>query len=256
MGRPLYDSAVQASLRRQVAEAQERIAARAQRDVAPQSADTLPRIAVYTESTAVPSTSTGEAEGRCFERPPPPELPELPQDAHVYESHQGAGGGARRDRGEPVDVVCGVRVCIPDVLCAVVPLGAGGTVAGVSVLGSDEEHFVPRAGGQTHVESNYLVFREVAAFASVAAHYFEERNSGSALADFLVWLASYENLFSEPCTRCGTMLVQHLNMPPICRDFRTCQPYHSTCLASLSTVRTAQTQRDSKLEAQKPAPRQ
>lgn len=216
-----------------MAEAQERIAARAARDVAPRSASTLPRIAVYTERAAVPELAVA--------------------GAHGYEGRQGAGA-PRRDGGEPGDVVCGVTVCIPDVLCAVVPLGAGGTVAGVSVLGSEEEAFVHRAGGHTHVESSYVVFREVAACAAVAAHYFEEQHSGAALADLLVWLASYENLFSEPCTRCGTMLVAHLNMPPVCRDFRTCQPYHSTCLASLSTVRTAQALRDSKADAQKPAP--
>lgn len=216
--RPLYDSTVQASLRRQVEEARARIAALRAREAAPQSPATLPRIAVYTQGVLVP--------------------------------------GAGAEGGEPADVVCGVMLAVPDVLCAVVPLGAGGAAAGVRVLGCDEEHLVPRAGGHTHVESAHAVFREVAAFAGLAARYFEQHRPGAALADLLVWLASYESVFSEPCAHCGTMLVAHQNMPPVCRDFRTYQPYHSTCLAALGTVRAVQSLHNSFPDDTQHAPQQ
>lgn len=44
---------------------------------------------------------------------------------------------------------------------------------------------------------------------------------------FQTWLHSYVTLFSQPCHKCGSHLLD--NLPPTWRDFRTLDAYHESC---------------------------
>ena len=126
---------------------------------------------------------------------------------------------------------------LPDVMFAVVVLGAGARVESVTVLGADESLYVTRSGGQTHVDSKHQLFRDVSVQAALAARFYEHRRDVTALEDLLVWLSSYRGIFGDVCTQCGTMLFALQEpQPPVCRDYDTFQPYHKCCLSSVATA--------------------
>lgn len=77
-------------------------------------------------------------------------------------------------------------------------------------------------------ESRHQVFRKVTENAHAAMlHFYSPTLPELAVRSFMTWLHSFNNLFSEPCKRCGNHL--HNALPATWRDFRTLEPFHEEC---------------------------
>lgn len=77
-------------------------------------------------------------------------------------------------------------------------------------------------------ESRHKVFRKITENAqSAMLHFHSLVLPELAVRSFMTWLHSLNNLFSEPCKRCGLHL--HKAFPPTWRDYRTLEPYHQEC---------------------------
>ncbi|CRK92383.1 CLUMA_CG005920, isoform A [Clunio marinus] len=78
------------------------------------------------------------------------------------------------------------------------------------------------------IESRYAVFRKIQDHAHCAMlHFYSPTFAELATRSFITWLASYSNIFSEPCKRCQRFLLN--NLPPTYRDFRSLEPLHEEC---------------------------
>ena len=242
--RPLYDHDVQDFIRAQIESANGRIRALIQRDN-PHHDSSEPFLKPFFGRVSLPRRSPSSGAGNAGSSASVKGVPAATAatatasavtdemvDSDVVEDVANSF--------ESVRIVSGVTLLVFDVFVAIISFGPSGTIANVSVLSVDEATFVPRSGGQARVNSEHIVFRDLSAFAMVAARYFERIQPNSSLVDFLVWLYSYEKLFSEPCVHCGALLVPHQEMiPPVCRDFVTFQPYHHCCLAHIAPIRVS-----------------
>ncbi|CAG0897567.1 unnamed protein product [Cyprideis torosa] len=77
-------------------------------------------------------------------------------------------------------------------------------------------------------QSNFKVFRKVTENANAAMlHYYSPVMPDLAVRSFMTWLHSYVDLFSKPCSRCGSHLFGL--KPPTWRDFRDLSAYHDEC---------------------------
>ncbi|XP_043288946.1 mediator of RNA polymerase II transcription subunit 27 isoform X2 [Venturia canescens] len=72
-------------------------------------------------------------------------------------------------------------------------------------------------------ESRHKVFRKVTENAQAAMLHFYS----PALPELSMWFHSFNQLFSDPCKRCGLHL--HSALPPTWREFRTLEPFHQEC---------------------------
>ncbi|BDA43182.1 probable mediator of RNA polymerase II transcription subunit 27 at C-terminar half [Coccomyxa sp. Obi] len=153
-----------------------------------------------------------------------------------------------------------VRMRVEGVLCAMVALAAAGRPeAARAVLMSAEE---AASGKDAWDASGHQVFRRASDVATQALCHFAERAqqlvsgrelepataaslaSSSALEDLLLYLSTYRDLFTRPCSSTGKLLaldpVSNQLLPPIVRPFKrtrqallaiaqgaeTCQAFH------------------------------
>ncbi|XP_054274957.1 mediator of RNA polymerase II transcription subunit 27-like isoform X2 [Macrosteles quadrilineatus] len=125
---------------------------------------------------------------------------------------------AMHDNGIPQVVI--VQVTLGRVLQALLTL-KGMMIEWVNVKGFGETL-------ELWSESRHKVFRKLTENTHAAMlHFYSPNVPEFGVRSFITWLHSYNNLFSEPCKRCGNYLQSSL--PPTCRDLRTLEPYHEEC---------------------------
>jgi len=79
-------------------------------------------------------------------------------------------------------------------------------------------------------KSRHQVFKRISEHAAAAMiHFYLPNNPGLALRSFLMWLNSYEKLFSDPCHACEKIIQSSDGSVPVFRDLRTLKPYHDLC---------------------------
>jgi hypothetical protein len=105
-------------------------------------------------------------------------------------------------------------------------------VLAITVLAFDEER---------NVSPRFAVFRALSANAMTASHYYTTTYPPcQALRQLLLWLASLNNLFNQPCKGCKELMSYdseyHLFLPPTWRTLHQHEPYHLRCLFSGSTM--------------------
>ncbi|CAH8832326.1 unnamed protein product [Trichobilharzia szidati] len=89
--------------------------------------------------------------------------------------------------------------------------------------------------------SRHPLFQRITSLAQCALlHFTNEYKPPSAIRGFFSWLHSYRDLFSAPCSRCGQLLGQGVELPvwrsyPQIRkdDPRSMEPHHEQCQAIL-----------------------
>jgi len=80
------------------------------------------------------------------------------------------------------------------------------------------------------IKSRHHVFKRISEHAAAAMiHFYLPNNPGLALRSFLMWLNSYEKLFSDPCFACEKIIQSSDGSVPVFRDLRTLKPYHDLC---------------------------
>ncbi|CAL8072218.1 unnamed protein product, partial [Calicophoron daubneyi] len=87
--------------------------------------------------------------------------------------------------------------------------------------------------------SQHSLFRKITALAQCALlHFSNDYQPPSAVRGLFAWLNSYEDLFTAPCSRCGQLLGQDVNLP-YWRSYRqlrkddprSMKPQHEHCQA-------------------------
>ena len=120
-----------------------------------------------------------------------------------------------------------VQVGLDRVLQAVITF-KGLLIEWVLIRGYDEPMLTEDGRVDLWTPSEYHVFRKVSENAQAAmVHYYGPLYPEFSLRSYLTWIYSYVKLFSEPCVKCGSRLLNA--MPPTWRDLKTLQPYHEDC---------------------------
>ncbi|KAF0297495.1 Mediator of RNA polymerase II transcription subunit 27 [Amphibalanus amphitrite] len=120
-----------------------------------------------------------------------------------------------------------VQVDLDHVLKAVITF-KGLLIEWVLIRGYDEPMLTEDGRVDLWTPSDYHVFRKVSENAQAAmVHYYGPLYPEFSLRSYLTWIYSYMKLFSEPCVKCGSRLLNA--MPPTWRDLKTLQPYHEDC---------------------------
>ncbi|XP_064609291.1 mediator of RNA polymerase II transcription subunit 27-like [Liolophura sinensis] len=104
----------------------------------------------------------------------------------------------------------------------------GLTIEWVKVKAVSEDFFTEDGKLDIWSRSRYQVFQKVTEHACCAIlHFYHTVMPNAAIRSFLMWLNSYQSLFSAPCSKCGKYLQD--GVPPTFRDMRLCQPMHELC---------------------------
>ncbi|XP_010486477.1 PREDICTED: mediator of RNA polymerase II transcription subunit 27-like [Camelina sativa] len=148
-------------------------------------------------------------------------------------------------QNEIVDKIAVIELSFPSVFRAVVSLNPAGSVDPDAVA-----FFSPDEGGSyLHARgfSVYHVYKHITEHAATALQYFLGFGTGTALYSLLLWICSFESLFSKPCSKCGSLLAMDnksaLILPPLHRAYQElphavktgevnldiCEAYHSSC---------------------------
>ncbi|KAG7576578.1 Mediator complex subunit Med27 [Arabidopsis thaliana x Arabidopsis arenosa] len=141
---------------------------------------------------------------------------------------------------EVVDKIAVIELSFPSLFRAIVSLNPAGSVDPDAVA-----FFSPDEGGSyLHARgfSVYHVYKHMTEHAATALQYFLGFGTGTALYSLLIWICSFESLFSKPCTKCGRLLAMDkksaLILPPLHRAYQelplalnldVCEAYHSSC---------------------------
>ena len=81
-------------------------------------------------------------------------------------------------------------------------------------------------------QSDFRVYRTLAVYFSRTLPDFVMKYCERGLIEFAIWLKSYENLFTVPCSKCDKFIARDLTgdlLPPIIRTVNSCYPYHIRC---------------------------
>ncbi|KAL0744104.1 hypothetical protein Bca4012_085617 [Brassica carinata] len=141
---------------------------------------------------------------------------------------------------EVVDKVAVIELSFPSVFRAVVSLNPPGSVDpdAVAFFSLDE------GGSYLHARgfSVHHVYKHITEHAATALQYFLGFGTGTALYSLLLWICSFESLFSKPCSKCGKLLAMDkksaLILPPLHRAYQelpvavnlnVCEAYHAGC---------------------------
>ncbi|VVA96940.1 unnamed protein product [Arabis nemorensis] len=123
---------------------------------------------------------------------------------------------------EVVDKVAVIELLFPSVFRAVVSLNPAGSVDPDAVA-----FFSPDEGGSyLHARgiSVYHVYKHITEHAATALQYFLGSGTGTALYFLLLWICTFESLFSKPCSKCGRLLAMDkksaLILPPLHRPYQ------------------------------------
>ncbi|CAH2054444.1 unnamed protein product [Thlaspi arvense] len=145
-------------------------------------------------------------------------------------------------QAEVVDKVAVIELSVPSVFRAVVSLNPAGSLDPDAVA-----FFSPDEGGSyLHARglSVYHVYKHITEHAATALQYFLGfgTGSGTPLYSLLLWICSFESLFSKPCSKCGRLLAMDkksaLILPPLHRAYQelplavnmdVCEAYHAGC---------------------------
>ncbi|CAG7882293.1 unnamed protein product, partial [Brassica rapa] len=141
---------------------------------------------------------------------------------------------------EVADKVAVIELYVPSVFRAVVSLNPAGSVDPDSVA-----FFSPDEGGSylhSRGFSAHHVYKHITEHASTALQYFLGFGTGTALYSLLLWICSFESLFSKSCSKCGRLLAMDkksaLILPPLHRAYQelplaanidVCEAYHGGC---------------------------
>ncbi|XP_004136512.1 mediator of RNA polymerase II transcription subunit 27 isoform X1 [Cucumis sativus] len=145
----------------------------------------------------------------------------------------------------PADKAGVIELIIPSVFRAVVSLHPVGSVEpdALAFFSPDER------GSHVHARgfSNYHLFRHVTEHAATVLQYFLGNQPKAALYPLLLWICSYQNLFSKACSKCGRRLSVNkqsdLLLPPAVR------PYKQFCASKNSSVVPITSLKDQKLDS-------
>ncbi|XP_008442914.1 mediator of RNA polymerase II transcription subunit 27 [Cucumis melo] len=145
----------------------------------------------------------------------------------------------------PADKAGVIELIIPSVFRAVVSLHPIGSVEpdALAFFSPDER------GSHVHARgfSNYHVFRHVTEHAATVLQYFLGNQPKAALYPLLLWICSYQNLFSKACSKCGRRLSVNkqsdLLLPPVVR------PYKQFCASKNSSAVPITSLKDQKLDS-------
>ncbi|KAG2297691.1 hypothetical protein Bca52824_044360 [Brassica carinata] len=162
----------------------------------------------------------------------PPEASKL-----VFQSSSKLRSGLE---AEVADKVAVIELYVPSVFRAVVSLNPAGSVDPDSVA-----FFSPDEGGSylhSRGFSAHHVYKHITEHASTVLQYFLGFGTGTALYSLLLWICSFESLFSKPCSKCGRLLAMDkksaLILPPLHRAYQelplaanldVCEAYHGGC---------------------------
>ncbi|CAN6887977.1 hypothetical protein F2Q70_00023748 [Brassica cretica] len=141
---------------------------------------------------------------------------------------------------EVVDKVAVIELSFPSVFRAVVSLNPAGSVDpdAVAFFSLDE------GGSYLHARgfSVHHVYKHITEHAATALQYFLGFGTGTALYSLLLWICSFESLYSKPCSKCGKLLAMDkkssLILPPLHRAYQelplaanlsVCEAYHAGC---------------------------
>ncbi|CAK9322983.1 unnamed protein product [Citrullus colocynthis] len=144
----------------------------------------------------------------------------------------------------PTDKAGVIELVIPSVFRAVVSLHPVGSVEpdAVAFFSPDER------GSHVHARgfSNHHLFRHVTEHAATVLQYFLGNLVKAALYPLLLWICSYQNLFSKACSKCGRLLSVNkqsdLLLPPAVR------PYKQFCTSKVSSAVPITSLKDQKLD--------
>ncbi|CAH8350351.1 unnamed protein product [Eruca vesicaria subsp. sativa] len=88
--------------------------------------------------------------------------------------------------------------------------------------------------------STHHVYKHITEHASTALQYFLEFGTGSALYFPLLWVCSFESLFSQPCSKCGRLLAMDkkssLILPLLHRTYQNFLLQPTSTFVKLTTV--------------------
>ncbi|XP_050380275.1 mediator of RNA polymerase II transcription subunit 27 [Argentina anserina] len=121
-----------------------------------------------------------------------------------------------------VDKVAVIELLFPSVFRAVVSLHPAGSIDPDAVA-----FFSPEEGGSyIHARgfSVYHVFKHITEHAGLALQYFLGAQAETALYSLLLWICSYQTLFTKVCSKCERLLSMDrqsaLLLPPVNRPYR------------------------------------
>ncbi|KAJ0233983.1 Mediator of RNA polymerase II transcription subunit 27 [Hirschfeldia incana] len=143
-------------------------------------------------------------------------------------------------RDEVVDKVAVIELSFPSVFRAVVSLNPAGSVD------PDAVAFFSLVEGGSYLHARgfsvHHVYKHITEHAATALQYFLGFGNGTALYSLLLWICSFESLFTKPCSKCGKLLAMDkksaLILPPIHRAYQelplavnlsVCEAYHAGC---------------------------
>lgn len=139
---------------------------------------------------------------------------------HSYRSANSLRPGALGDT--IVDKAAVIELFLPSIFRAIVSLHPVGSTSPDAIA-----FFSPDEGGSyLHPRglSVYHVFRHITEYANMALQHFRGVEMDGCLLSFLQWLASYQTLFSRPCSKCGRLLSMDrqlaILLPPVHRSYR------------------------------------
>lgn len=115
-----------------------------------------------------------------------------------------------------------IELLIPSVFRAILSVHPAGSVYPDAVA-----FFSPDEGGSyIHARglSVYEVYRHITEHAGIALQHFTGVNAETALCSLLLWIYSYQSLFTKVCSKCGRLLLMDkqsaLLLPPVNRSYR------------------------------------
>ncbi|KAH9623267.1 hypothetical protein KSS87_022249 [Heliosperma pusillum] len=124
--------------------------------------------------------------------------------------------------GVPSEKVAVIELLVPSVFRAIVSLHPVGSTDPDAVA-----FFSPDEGGSyVHARgvSVYNVYRHITDFSNTALQYFLGNNPEKALYLLLIWMNSYQELFSQACSKCGRILSMDRQLayflPPVHRSYQ------------------------------------
>ncbi|KAK9699337.1 hypothetical protein RND81_08G168200 [Saponaria officinalis] len=124
--------------------------------------------------------------------------------------------------GAPSEKIAVIELLVPSVFRAVVSLHPVGSTNPDAVA-----FFSPDEGGSyVHPRgvSVYNVFKHITDFSHTALQYFLGNKPEMALCLLLNWIGSYQNLFSQACSKCGRIVSMDkqsaIFLPPVQRSYR------------------------------------
>ncbi|KAK9051205.1 hypothetical protein SSX86_027831 [Deinandra increscens subsp. villosa] len=145
---------------------------------------------------------------------------ESPKDHNNFQSSRNI---ISESRGAVIAAQIGViELLIPSVFRAVISLHPTGSLHPDAVA-----FFSPDEGGSyVHARgvSTFNVFRNITEHAAMAPQHFICVNAETALYKLLLWICSYQTLFTKVCSKCGKLLSMDkesaLLLPPVQRPYR------------------------------------